>query len=429
MSCKFIGQLSRLRKLSAESVENTNTFDLFKEYLHVERQVEIELRDLLRNINANQEKCLVLLCGSAGDGKSHLISYLKNSDDEGLLNNFEPYNDATESSEPTLTSIDTLAEKLSSFNDDNLDSNDGKKMIIAINLGTLNNFIDSEKGKNFRKLKHYVLNNGIFSGYGQSGGYQVGSVFQHVSFSDYQVFSLGSNGIETTFLDLLFKKVFQKESNNPFYTSYEECGKCPMSARCPVRHNYEFLSEISNQKSRMDSITTGIALNGLISGTPSVLNAEWYKTGFGTKYARKNQLTRMAAYYNAMYRVAFSGSSYEPSSCIFTEIEQGQEGQLGKIYSSSNWVVFVDPKVDLSFFQKQKSSDDELMIIHYSDQYTSASGYDDITVTQKSNQYNEIIFDQLQKKGVTADAENIHDIISLFIMNKISELLYPHIYK
>lgn len=272
MSCKFIGQLSRLRKLSAESVENTNTFDLFKEYLHVERQVEIELRDLLRNINANQEKCLVLLCGSAGDGKSHLISYLKNSDAEGLLNNFEPYNDATESSEPTLTSIDTLAEKLSSFNDDNLDSNDGKKMIIAINLGTLNNFIDSEKGKNFRKLKHYVLNNGIFSGYGQSGGYQVGSVFQHVSFSDYQVFSLGSNGIETIFLDLLFKKVFQKESNNPFYTSYEECGKCPMSARCPVRHNYEFLSEISNQKTIIERIVEIVIKDKAIVSTREVLN-------------------------------------------------------------------------------------------------------------------------------------------------------------
>lgn len=272
MSCKFIGQLSRLRKLSAESVENTNTFDLFKEYLHVERQVEIELRDLLRNINANQEKCLVLLCGSAGDGKSHLISYLKNSDAEGLLNNFEPYNDATESSEPTLTSIDTLAEKLSSFNDDNLDSNDGKKMIIAINLGTLNNFIDSEKGNNFRKLKQYVLNNGIFSGYGQSGGYQVGSVFQHVSFSDYQVFSLGSNGIETTFLDLLFKKVFQKESNNPFYTSYEECGKCPMSARCPVRHNYEFLSEISNQKTIIERIVEIVIKDKAIVSTREVLN-------------------------------------------------------------------------------------------------------------------------------------------------------------
>lgn len=177
---------------------------------------------------------------------------------------------------------------------------------------------------------------------------------------------------------------------------------------------YEMTSAEDTGASRMDTITTGIALHGLTSGIPSVLNAEWYKTGFGTKYAEKNQLTRMAAYYNAMYRVAFSGSSYEPTSCIFTEIEQGQEGQLAKIYSSSNWVVFVDPKVDLSFFQKKSSSDDELMIIHYSDQYTSASGYDDITVTQKSDQYNEIIRDQLMKKGVTAEAENIDEIISLF---------------
>ena len=160
MDCKFIAQLSRLRKLSAESVENTSTFDPFKEYLHVERQVEIELRELLRSVNSNQKKCLVLLCGSAGDGKSHLISYLKNSDTEGLLDDYEPYNDATESSEPTLTSIDTLAEKLSSFNDENLEISDGKKMIIAINLGTLNNFIDSEKGKKFSKLKEYVFSNG-----------------------------------------------------------------------------------------------------------------------------------------------------------------------------------------------------------------------------------------------------------------------------
>ena len=175
---------------------------------------------------------------------------------------------------------------------------------------------------------------------------------------------------------------------------------------------YEMMSEEDTGASRMDSITTGIALHGLTSGTPSVLNADWYKTGFGTKYAEENQLKRLAAYYNAMYRVVFSGSAYEPTSCIFTEIEQGQEGQLGKIYASSNWVVFVEPKVDLSFFQKQ--SGNELMIIHYSDQYTSASGYDDITVTQKSDQYNRIIYEQLLKKGVTADTDNIRDIISLF---------------
>ena len=177
---------------------------------------------------------------------------------------------------------------------------------------------------------------------------------------------------------------------------------------------YEMTSSEDTGASRMDSITTGISLCGLVSGIPSVLNAGWYKTGFGMKYAKKNTLTRVAAYYNALYRVAYSGSSYEPSSCIFTEIEQGQEGQLGKIYSSSNWVVFVDPKVDLSFFQKKSAQDDALMIIHYSDQYTSASGYDDITVTQKSEQYNEIIYDQLLKKGVSAGPEDIKNIISLF---------------
>lgn len=177
---------------------------------------------------------------------------------------------------------------------------------------------------------------------------------------------------------------------------------------------YEMNSAEDTGTGRMDSITTGISLQALTSGTPSVLHAEWYKTGFGMKHAERNRLTCLAAQYNALHRVAFSGSSYEPESCIFTEIEQGQEGQLGKIYASSNWVVFVNPKVDLSFFQRNNSEDSELMIIHYSDQCSSSSGYDDITVTQKSDQYNEIISEQLQKKGVTADLTNINEIISLF---------------
>ena len=149
---------------------------------------------------------------------------------------------------------------------------------------------------------------------------------------------------------------------------------------------YEMESSEDSGDSRMDSITTGVALGGLTSGTPSVLSADWYKTGFGTKYVTENRLVSLAKKYNSMFRVAFSGSSYEPGSAIFTEIAHSEDGQLGKIYSSSNWVVFVDPKVDLSFFKESKAVDQKLMLIHYSDQYTSASGYDDITVTQKSEQ-------------------------------------------
>lgn len=176
---------------------------------------------------------------------------------------------------------------------------------------------------------------------------------------------------------------------------------------------YEMESSEDRGTSRMDSIATGMALGGLISGTPSVLNYDWYKTGFGTKFAKKTTLSQLAKIYNAMFRVAFSGSSYEPESAIFTEISRSEEGLLGKIYDSSNWVVFVDPKVDLSFFTADQNHQD-LTIIHYSDQYTSSSGYDDITVTKKSQQYEEIIREHLNRKGVHADQANIHDIIDLF---------------
>ena len=272
MACEFIMQLSKLRKSSAESVENTNAFNHFKEYLHVERHVEIELRKLLRSVNEKQGKCLVLLCGSAGDGKSHLISYMKNSDTEGLLDGYELYNDATESSEPTLTSIDTLADKLTDFDDEHYDNADGSKMIIAINLGTLNNFIESAKGQSFTKLRKYVEENKILSSYAQETGYKDKSVFQHVSFADYQVFSLGENGPETEFLKHLISKVFTQSDENPFYLACSSCSNCPVATRCPVRHNYEFLSNQAVQDYLIRRIIEVVIADKAIVSTREVLN-------------------------------------------------------------------------------------------------------------------------------------------------------------
>lgn len=273
MACEFIMQLSKLRKSSAESVENTNAFNHFKEYLHVERHVEIELRKLLRSVNEKQGKCLVLLCGSAGDGKSHLISYMKNSDTEGLLDGYELYNDATESSEPTLTSIDTLADKLTDFDDEHYDNADGSKMIVAINLGTLNNFIESAKGKSFTKLRKYVEENKILSSYAQEIGYKDKSVFQHVSFADYQVFSLSENGIQTVFLEKLLEKVFSQNDDNPFYQSYKkEETNCQLCQRCPVRHNFEFLSDPKNQHVLIHRIVQAVIIDKTIVATREILN-------------------------------------------------------------------------------------------------------------------------------------------------------------
>lgn len=272
MPCEFILQLSKLRKSAAESVENTDGFDIFKQYLHVERQVEKELRKLIKEVNSKQNKCLILLCGSAGDGKSHLISYLKNYDRENLLADYQPYNDATESSKPTLTSIDTLAEKLVSFNDDNYDNDDGTKMIIAINLGTLNNFIESEKGLKFSKLKQYVQQHDILSSYAKNIGYINNSKFQHVSFADYQVFSLNSKGIVTSYLESLINKVFNNDDENPFYAEYKKDITCSVSNRCPVRHNFELLSNPVIQKAIVNRIVQAVIMDKTIVSTRDVLN-------------------------------------------------------------------------------------------------------------------------------------------------------------
>lgn len=83
--CALVDELNSLRKSSAESIDSDKSFNDFKKYMHVGRDVEDDLKKLLRKVNQSQRKTLVLLCGSAGDGKSHMLSYLKNSDEEHLL--------------------------------------------------------------------------------------------------------------------------------------------------------------------------------------------------------------------------------------------------------------------------------------------------------------------------------------------------------
>lgn len=120
MSCKFISELRRLSKLSAEAVQNMDSFDPLKKYLHVVRNTEADFKHLMNAISGIQHKQLVLVCGSAGDGKSHLLSHLKYNDPDGLLSDYIIINDATESNAPRETAIETLAGRIAAFRDDRI---------------------------------------------------------------------------------------------------------------------------------------------------------------------------------------------------------------------------------------------------------------------------------------------------------------------
>ncbi|MCR4673492.1 MAG: DUF87 domain-containing protein [Lachnospiraceae bacterium] len=176
---------------------------------------------------------------------------------------------------------------------------------------------------------------------------------------------------------------------------------------------YEMESEITSEQATMSQIETGISLNGILSGIPSSKYGHKYRTGYGTKYASEDGLTQLASKYNALVQVESSGNPYHSGMSISTQIDEKAEEKMDYIYNSSNWVVFVDPKVDLDFFTEKEANSD-LLIIHYSDQYTSSSGYDAITVTHKSQQYSMVIQEYLKEKGVDANVDDVHTIINLF---------------
>ncbi len=176
---------------------------------------------------------------------------------------------------------------------------------------------------------------------------------------------------------------------------------------------YEMKSNDKCGNSDVKGLTTGVSLKGVISGVPSVLDQGWYKTGFGLNYAQESFLNQFAELLNSTYCVAYSSSTYISGHCVTTEVAKSPSDELDKVYSAANWVVFVDPKVDLSFFYQDEQAKD-LLIIHYGDQNSSASGYNAITVTRKSEQYERIISHELEKKNVQADPAATKRIINFF---------------
>ena len=268
-NCKLVDELNRLRKSSRDSIDGIGDFGDFKKYMHISRNVEEELIEILHKIEVSGRKSLVLLCGSAGDGKSHLLSYLKN--DLKLLDNYVVYNDATESSAPSKTAIETLSEALQGFSDKNLDQ-PGKNFILAINLGVLSNFVESTYGEAFKQLREYVINSNILTNQLDEKGYEKNSAFQHVSFSDYHMYNLTMHGINPEYVERILEKIFHMGLENPFYDAYNKCKECPLSKKCPVKHNYEFFTNEKNRKYVANTLVEVIIKDKEILTTREILN-------------------------------------------------------------------------------------------------------------------------------------------------------------
>lgn len=164
----------------------------------------------------------------------------------------------------------------------------------------------------------------------------------------------------------------------------------------------------------MSDIPSGVVMNGIASGVASEVLGDSYRTGFGTKFANLNSdLLSLAVKYNAI-NASMNGDTYRSGSCYAMKMGLNKQKILDRIYDASNWVTFINPKVDLNYF-KSNSDAKDLLIIHYSDQYNmTSSGYDAITVTRKSKQYQNAICRYLTVNGVDDVQKHTKRIINMF---------------
>lgn len=147
---------------------------------------------------------------------------------------------------------------------------------------------------------------------------------------------------------------------------------------------------VDPRNNNIDEHVSGVACGGLLVGESSLKENESYFTGLGMKgvdCSDKPHL-KIAKIFGRLWRPSIvNGDTYDDNSAIRLSVSASVKEQLQRSYDSSVWVTIIDPKVTLDFFRDSQ----DVILIHYSDQYTSSSGYDAITVTKQSELYKNVL--------------------------------------
>lgn len=164
----------------------------------------------------------------------------------------------------------------------------------------------------------------------------------------------------------------------------------------------------------MEKIDTGLSLNGILSDPTSFNSKSGYRVGFGSKglLNKDSMLIRTVINTNelAVNNKNKGNDSYTKGLTIVSQPTEPDEEDIERLFEKSLWVTFIEPSFGLEYFDNRSN----IIIIHYSDQYTSSNKYDTITVTDKNRQYKEIIRTFLNNKEIQFDEEKLDNVIRIF---------------
>ncbi len=269
----LLEELKKLRESSKYAVAQGTYSNLngFKKYLHIERDVEKKLNNIISKASESDKAQLLLVCGNVGDGKSHILSHL-HDELKDTINQFIIHNDATESHNPNESSNETLYKLLQGFKDEKIDDSKDK-IILAINLGTLSKFIE-EFGDEFKILKEYISSTKIFdTDLIHDDEFDNKSNFHHVNFTDYHMYSLTENGATSKIISTLLEKIVSNNKANTIYKAYLDYKNINIDkVYCPIQYNYEFLFSEKNRTILSQLIVKAIIKSKEIVSLRTLLN-------------------------------------------------------------------------------------------------------------------------------------------------------------
>ncbi|MEE8059538.1 MAG: DNA phosphorothioation-dependent restriction protein DptH, partial [Pseudomonadales bacterium] len=151
----------------------------------------------------------------------------------------------------------------------------------------------------------------------------------------------------------------------------------------------------NNQKVKVVDVNpieklSGVCCHGLINGEASAREQGNYITGFGLHNVEHKDLLHVdiAKILGRLIRPARESTvEYRDNSAIALAVDDRFKTLLERSYDSSIWTSIIDPKVTLDFFENSEN----ILLIHYSDQYTSSASYDAITVTRQTDLYDKVL--------------------------------------
>ncbi len=218
--------------VSTERFESiSKSLDEVKSYLYIETDIESAFKKELISISSNNKK-LIFLCGSSGDGKSEILTRYS----QKFATRAKFHLDATHSFRPQDNAIQTLDELFKQYD------NEDKTLVIGINVGMLGNYAEEGENQAIKEsIKSYLHDNAN----------TVPSSHTFLNFEDFPKFKLETHGHTSEFAKSLFTKLTSSSDENliRYYFDKEKTHSDKDKKLCV---NYELLSKAEVQDAIID---------------------------------------------------------------------------------------------------------------------------------------------------------------------------------